>query len=100
MRMRSARLPCAWGARPGRIFRCCCFLSGAALDAFEQNCVILAYAAVLDRKYEKLLAYLQDDMTRKNPGTALAVQLFMPRGGNMEQFLARFSRRGLFSPPV
>ena len=67
------------------------------LDAFEQNCVILAYAAVLDRKYEKLLAYLQDDMTRKNPGTALAVQLFMPRGGNMEQFLARFSRRGLFS---
>lgn len=67
------------------------------LDAFEQNCVILAYAAVLDRKYEKLLAYLQDDMTRKSPGTALAVQLFMPKGGNMEQYLARFTRQGRFS---
>ena len=67
------------------------------LDAFEQNCVILAYAAVLDRKYEKLLAYLQDDMTRKTPGTALAVQLFMPREGNMEQYLARFARSGRFS---
>ncbi|MDR3766498.1 MAG: ATP-binding protein, partial [Butyricicoccus sp.] len=67
------------------------------LDAFEQNCVILAYAAVLDRKYEKLLAYLQDDMTRKAPGTALAVQLFLPRGGNMEQYLARFTQRGRFA---
>ena len=67
------------------------------LDAFEQNCVILAYAAVLDRKYEKLLAYLQDDMTRKSPGTALAVQLFMPKGGNMEQYLARFTCQGRFS---
>ncbi len=69
------------------------------LDAFEQNCVILAYAAVLDRKYEKLLAYLQDDMTRKSPGVALAVQLFLPKGGDMEQYLARFAWQGRF-PPV
>lgn len=67
------------------------------LDAFEQNCVILTYAAVLDRKYEKLLAYLQDDMSRKEPGTALAVQLFLPKGGNMEQFLARFTGDGRFA---
>lgn len=67
------------------------------LDAFEQNCVILAYAAVLDRKYEKLLAYLQDDMTRKHPGTALAVQLFLPKGENLEQYLARFSKKSRFS---
>ncbi len=71
------------------------------LDTFEQNCVILAYAAALDRKYEKLLAYLQDDMTRKLPGTSLATQLFIPREGNMEQYLSRFSRKGfreLFTP--
>lgn len=67
------------------------------LDAFEQNCVILTYAAVLDRKYEKLLAYLQDDMSRKEPRTALAVQLFLPKGGNMEQFLARFTGDGRFA---
>lgn len=67
------------------------------LDAFEQNCVILAYAAVLDRKYEKLLAYLQDDMTRKYPGTALAVQLFLPKGESMEQHVLRFGRKGEFT---
>lgn len=67
------------------------------LDAFEQNCVILAYAAVLDRKYEKLLAYLQDDMTCKHPTVSLAVQLFMPRGGDLEHYLARFSGRGRFA---
>lgn len=67
------------------------------LDEFEQHCVILAYAAVLDRKYEKLLAYLQDDMTRKSPGTALAVQLFLPAGENVEQYMARFSQQGLFT---
>lgn len=71
------------------------------LDYFEQNCVLLAYAAVLDRKYEKLLAYLQDDMTRKSPGTALATQLFLPKGENMEQYITRFNRKNfkaLFDP--
>lgn len=72
------------------------------LDAFVQQCVILAYAVVLDRKYEKLLAYLQDDMTHKTLDTALAVQLFLPRGGNMEQFLMYFHRtvpgKELFEP--
>lgn len=67
------------------------------LDAFEQSCVILTYAAVLDRKYEKLLAYLQDDMSWKDLRTALAVQLFLPKGGNMEQFLARFAGDGRFA---
>lgn len=62
------------------------------LDEFVQRCVILAYAVALDPKYEKLLAYLQDDMTCKTLGTALAVQLFLPRGGNMEQFLMYFHR--------
>ncbi len=70
--------------------------SRCKLDEFEQHCVILAYAAVLDRKYEKLLAYLQDDMTRKTPGTALAVQLFLPAEENVEQYMARFSQKGLF----
>ena len=48
-----------------------------ALDVFEQECVILAYAGALDQKYEKLFAYLQDDITRKAPSPALAVQLFL-----------------------
>ena len=62
------------------------------LDDFLQNCVILAYLAVVDKKYEKLFAYLQDDMTSRTPSAALAVQLFLPAGESMEAYLGRFSR--------
>ncbi|OUN22077.1 hypothetical protein B5G34_08565 [Flavonifractor sp. An82] len=67
------------------------------LDRFEQDCVALAYAGVLDQKYEKLFAYLQDDITRKAPSPALAVQLFLPLEHNMEEYLSRFSRRDTFT---
>lgn len=50
------------------------------LDDFAFCCVVLAYLPHVDRKYERLYAYLQDDMTRKCPDTALAVQLFLPWG--------------------
>ncbi len=62
------------------------------LDEFERGCVVLAYASALDRKYEKLMAYLQDDITQKAPTSALAVQLFLPLEGNMEEYLSRFAR--------
>ena len=39
------------------------------LEEFEEGCLVLAYAAALDQKYEKLLAYLQDDITQKVPTT-------------------------------
>ena len=67
------------------------------LDEFEQNCVALAYAAALDKKYEKLLAYLQDDITQKAPTVSLAVQLFLPIENTMEEYLSRFSRRDRFT---
>src|SRR6185295_17745144 len=37
------------------------------LSRFEEKCVLLCLAPELDRKYEKLYAYLQDDATRKKP---------------------------------
>ena len=67
------------------------------LDEFEEDCVALAYAGVLDQKYEKLFAYLQDDITRKAPSTALAVQLFLPLERTMEEYLSRFARRDKFT---
>lgn len=67
------------------------------LDEFGQSCVIFAYAASLDKKYEKLLAYLQDDITQKAPAPALAVQLFLPAGSTVEEYLSRFSRRDAFT---
>ena len=69
-----------------QLFRRC------GLDAFQQSCVLLSYIGTVDRKYEKLLAYLQDDMTSRAPGISLAVQLFLPEGETMEQGLSRFSR--------
>ena len=58
---------------------------------------MLSYAAALDRKYEKLFAYLQDDITRKAPSPALAVQLFLPPESTVEAYLSRFSRRDTFT---
>ena len=67
------------------------------LDRFEGSCAVLAYAAALDRKYEKLLAYLQDDVTQKAPTAALAAELFLPEGRTMEEYLSRFARRDSFT---
>ena len=66
------------------------------LDSFERACVFLAWSVVLDQKYERLFAYLQDDMTRKNPGRELAAQLFLPDGEELETYMARFNRPGGF----
>ena len=66
------------------------------LSGFEMSCVILAYLPRADQKYEKLLGYLQDDITRKTPGTALAVQLFTPPGEETEAYAALFAGQGGF----
>ena len=67
------------------------------LDAFDRGCLAMSYAVALDGKYEKRLAYLQDDINRKLPTVSLATQLFLPEGENMEGFLSRFYRRDAFT---
>ncbi|MCD7830572.1 MAG: ATP-binding protein [Clostridiales bacterium] len=67
------------------------------LDVFQCSCVILAYGAALDQKYEKLLAYLQDDITKKHPLVSLAVQLFLPPQHTVEEYRARFYSRDRFT---
>ena len=66
------------------------------LDSFQRSCVILAWAVELDKKYERLFAYLQDDMSRKAPERELAAQLFLPDGEELEACMARFNRPGGF----
>jgi DNA polymerase III delta prime subunit len=46
------------------------------LSFFEEQCIILALAVELDMKYEKLYAFLQDDITKKYPTINLALSLF------------------------
>ena len=45
------------------------------LSPFELDCLLVCLAPELDLKYEKLYAYLQDDVTRKRPNADLILKL-------------------------
>ncbi|OPX90946.1 MAG: ATP-dependent zinc metalloprotease FtsH [Pelotomaculum sp. PtaB.Bin104] len=45
------------------------------LTTFEDKCVVISLAVELDRKYEKLYAFLNDDVTCKDPTIDLAMKL-------------------------
>jgi hypothetical protein len=62
------------------------------LTRFEERCVLICLAPELDRKYEKLYAYLQDDVTRKKPGFDLALDLLCR---TMEE---KLDARAVFDP--
>lgn len=47
-----------------------------ALSGFEADVLLLALAPELSRRYQKLYAYLQDDINRKRPSVDLALRLF------------------------
>ncbi|HEY0078528.1 MAG TPA: ATP-binding protein [Pyrinomonadaceae bacterium] len=46
-----------------------------ALSPFEKDVLLLALAPELDLRYQKLYAYLQDDVLRKRPSVDLALRL-------------------------
>ena len=48
------------------------------LSPFEGDAVLLCLLPEVDSRYERIFAYLQDDMTRKNPTVDLALNLFCP----------------------
>ncbi len=50
------------------------------LDQFEINTLLICLAPVLDLRYEKIYAYLQDDVTRKRPTVHLILDLLCPTG--------------------
>ncbi|HYO13593.1 MAG TPA: AAA family ATPase [Thermoanaerobaculia bacterium] len=45
------------------------------LGPFEERCILLCLAPEVDRKYEKLYAWLQDDVTRRRPTVGLVLEL-------------------------
>ena len=46
------------------------------LERFEVDVIVLALACDVDLRYERLYAYLHDDVTRRRPTVALALDLF------------------------
>lgn len=45
------------------------------LSVFERDVLLLALASEIDQRYERLYAYIQDDVTRKRPSVAMALHL-------------------------
>ena len=48
------------------------------LSPFEERCLIICLAPEIDRRYEKVYAFLQDDVTRKRPSVDLILHLLCP----------------------
>jgi AAA+ superfamily predicted ATPase len=63
-----------------------------SLSNIELNAVVICLAVELDKKYGKLYAYLQDDLTRKRPTLGFIIDLLCP---NPEEKIAI---RHLFLP--
>jgi len=59
------------------------------LTPFEEQCLVICLAPELERKYEKLYAYLQDDITRKKPSVELVLNLLCQTG--QERLAARLA---------
>ncbi len=62
------------------------------LTSFDLDVVLLALAPEFDLRYEKLFAYLQDDVTRRRPTVELALNLLCSSAD------AKLDRRIHFSP--
>ena len=60
------------------------------LEQFDIDALLIALAVELDLRYERLYAYLQDDVTRKRPSIELVLNLLLPT------IEAKFERRGHF----
>ena len=62
------------------------------LTAFELDVILLALAPELDLRYERLYAYLQDDVSRRRPSIDLALNLLSPSAE------AKLANRAYFAP--
>ena len=64
----------------------------AGLSGFDIAVILLALAPEFDLRYERLYAYLQDDVTRKWPTVDLAMNLLCSDSGDKRAMRSRFLR--------
>lgn len=62
------------------------------LSRVEERCLILCLAAEIDANYSKVFAFVQDDVTQKQPSVDLALRLFS------SDLLQSIEHRAIFSP--
>jgi hypothetical protein len=53
-------------------------VQGFGLDAIDRDIVLVGLAPEIDLRYERLFAYLQDDVSRRRPSVDLALNLLCP----------------------
>jgi hypothetical protein len=68
------------------------------LSPFESELLLLALAPEIDQRYQKLYAYLQDDIGRMRPSVDLALNLFCPDPAGKHSAAERQSARAAFDP--
>ncbi len=64
--------------------------SAFSLSRFELLTLLLCIAPAIDLRYERIYAYLQDDVTKRRPTVNLALDLFSPPGISRLAQLAHF----------
>ncbi|HEY7269719.1 MAG TPA: ATP-binding protein, partial [Dehalococcoidia bacterium] len=79
---------------PDRLAR---LASEFGLNEFDVACLLMVVAYQLDRRYGRLFAYLQDDLTRQTPTAGLALELFC---GSFQESAAARSRFAAAAPAV
>lgn len=62
----------------GPVSRLAWLAEACGLSPFDLDLVLIALAPEIDLRYERLYAYLQDDVTRRRPSVDLALNLLCP----------------------
>jgi hypothetical protein len=62
------------------------------LQRIEEQCLVLCLAPEIDPKYSKVFAFLQDDITKKQPSVDVALRLFCA------DLRGRLAARAIFAP--
>jgi len=66
------------------------------LTMFKWLSFMLIYASQTDDRYEKMCAYLQDDVLKKHPTPMLCIHLFSEALESPESYLSQFSKTTVF----
>ncbi len=90
-------LRCDESARMGIEMRLHSLAQIFTLDPFDIDALLVALAVELDLRYERLYAYLQDDVTKKRPSLELILNLLLP---STEAKIERRSRFESASPLI
>ncbi|HEY9076341.1 MAG TPA: ATP-binding protein [Anaerolineaceae bacterium] len=80
----------AQASKEGRALRLALLAEAFELSRFEVDVLLISLAPTLDLRYERIYAYLQDDITRKLPTVNLVFDLLQKPGVERLGWLAAF----------